>query len=255
MAASAPAPVATPAEEPLGLAEAEPVAQTTTATTERTTRSYDALDDVVAEADEAEEIREEAPAAPAIGGSFDMEDVAEVELMSKAGRRDVTAKAKSAKEAGGRLRKTPAAESAAADMPSAEGESVSLGSLRSQAMPRDLPSAPANASGEYTIAQDAADAYIAAGQPVEAANTLRTYVRSPAEEGMAHAARASELYYRAGSVAEASSVARTGLGLSTANSPWRSLLFVRLGDARAALGDVQGAEAAYRSAIELNQGR
>lgn len=238
---------------------------------------------------EAEEEAPEAPASTALdfaGGDMEtstqitVDDVvAETVALAKSPARDadvLEAKAKRAGRGGLRRQKADAGavaeegaryevtdqEDAPADGVAAaapEEQAPDLGSLRRAAMPSDLPGTPSSndpaALAEYKVVQTAADAYVSAGEPRQAASKLADDVGAPAQVGMAQAARSAELYLQVGAYSEAASISRSGLALSTSNSAWRSLLFVRLGDALRGLGDEAGAQAAYESAIALNAAR
>jgi hypothetical protein len=194
----------------------------------------------------------EADAVADLDSTASADEALAYEMVEESAKRET--RTSSRRRTAGLAKKTESA--APSEAPSVEEAAPpSLGDLRQQAMPRDLPSEPAGASETYRKARAASDVYARGGQTRLAADTLRAQVRDPATEGMAHAARASELYRSLGALTDATAVARTGLGLSAANTPWRALLFVRLGDALQDLGDTAGATSAYQNAIALNAAR
>lgn len=133
-------------------------------------------------------------------------------------------------------------------------------SRRAAAVPRDAGTAWRAQVDALTLqriddANRMADAEVRLGNASGAAALLLPVVAPPAEAGQVQAARAVQLYLRAGDVATALATARRGLALSSANTAARAGLLVAYGDALTAAGDAEGAEQAWVDAASLNAAR
>ncbi|MCB9684286.1 MAG: hypothetical protein H6735_04495 [Alphaproteobacteria bacterium] len=142
-----------------------------------------------------------------------------------------------------------------------EDEAVDPGSVRVRAVPRDR-SSNGWRKGVDRATLDLFDAGLAEaealrtrGDPGGASARLSPLIGAPSRAGQHVAALAVQDALAAGDTTGALSLARRGLGLSSANTAERSWLLVVYGDALMASGDTAGAVDAWQQAEQANATR